>query len=351
MAPPNPSPAVSPNWIFTTGTSSHYDGRLGLEYRAAPDLSLRLAAGSAIAPPYLGILTNFPSSISYTTGSTSATQSVASPNLKPETAFGYNLGADYRIGSSDLVSADFYLTNLFNQFITQGTPIGFCTPPPGTTNECLPSTTGPVTLFGTSPVNLSNARYQGIELAYRHDPPFGFGFTLQGALQSAYPYHLSRCFYYSGAQVDTTVPQCTGTANMNQNLAVLPSQNFTGGAGFPANGVSNQSIPYSQAYGELRYRFRDGIGALFGETLYGNNNSLNQKAFWAANATLEFPLANQATIQISGSNIFNANSGLFIVTGGGVPIPLANGQIGLTNGNVIGPARWTLMFVRNFGQQ
>lgn len=73
------------------------------------------------------------------------------------------------------------------------------------------------------------------------------------------------------------------------------------------------------------------------------------KPFFVANATLQYPVAPQTTLQLSAYNLFNANSGLFITTGGGVPIPLANGQVGLTNSNVIGPRRITLLYSQKIG--
>jgi hypothetical protein len=47
--------------------------------------------------------------------------------------------------------------------------------------------------------------------------------------------------------------------------------------------------------------------------------------------------------------VFNAHSGLFPTWGAGVGIPLANGQIGATEANVVGPAQWRLVFTKHLG--
>ncbi|MBV9736713.1 MAG: TonB-dependent receptor, partial [Candidatus Eremiobacteraeota bacterium] len=95
--PPNTcpanTPATPPPFLFATGNSSHYDGRFGVVYRPDPELAVRLAVGSAIAPPYLGLLSNVSLPPTYF-GGDFATQQISGNNLQPETAFGYDIGAD-----------------------------------------------------------------------------------------------------------------------------------------------------------------------------------------------------------------------------------------------------------------
>lgn len=327
------------NFIFKTTNSSHYDGRVGLEYRPNPYVAMRLALGSAIAPPYIGLLTQIPRGLPSYNGKYGSTFANFS-NIAPETAFGYDLGGDVRSRNGrDTLSFDLYLTNLFNQFITQTTQIGMCTPTKNGRN-CVPDPAGTKPLFATGNTNLTNSRYQGLELAFRHDPPSGFGYTLQGALQNAYPYNLSPCFYYAGP---------CGVGPPSQNLAVIPNQNFYGGVGGGGNGVSNQSIPYSQAYAEARYTFKDLVQARFGETLFGRNNSLNQPAFWTANGGVTIPFQNGAALDIVGNNLFNAHPELFPRENTGVPTALADGSTGLTLGNVLGPRRVTIQLRMKVG--
>ncbi len=79
---------------------------------------------------------------------------------------------------------------------------------------------------------------------------------------------------------------------------------------------------------------------MFGETLYGKNNSLNEPPFGVAYLTVNYPINHDLAFQVSGYNIFNAYASLFPVFGGGATVPLANGQSAGTIGNVLGPARY-----------
>src|SRR5579884_861245 len=324
------------DFIFQTTTRTHYDGRLGIDYRLNPNVALRFSLGSAIAPPYLFILSRIPRGTSFSFSGHYGSQTLNAGNLAPETAFGYDLGGDFRTSSGiDTLSFDLYITNLFNQFIQQTFLIGRCNQ---AGSSCTPDPSGTYPLYGQQYVNLTNARYEGLEFALRRTPAAGLGFTIQGAMQKAYPYNLSPCFYFSTG--------CTGTPNTN--LAVLPNQNFYGGVE-GTNGVSNQNIPYAQAYGQLSYRFPSGFSIEAGDTLYGHNNSYDEPAFWVADGSLRMPLGSGTSFQVSVYNMFNAYPAIFPVLGAGVPAPLANGQIGLTMANVIGPRRITLMFEKSFG--
>jgi hypothetical protein len=330
------------NAIFTTATTTHFDQRLGIEYRPSADTAVRFAVGSAIAPPYLALLSVPTGSISFK--QTYATQTVNSAGLKPETAFGYDLGADHRFKDGvTIVSADLYLTNLFNHFIQQTYYSGLTC----STSPC----TSPVPLYYTSNVNLNNARFEGIELSLHRTPDYGFGYALAGAVQRGYAYNLPPNFYCS----NPTVP-CT-PANYNTNLAIIAGNNFTGYGigpyfgepiygGDSFNGFSNQNIPYLQGNVEISYRWRNGIYVAFGDTLYGKNNSLNEPPFAIAYATLRLPLTQKLALQVSGDNIFNTYSGLFPIVGGGVPIPLANGTQAATTANVLGPATYRFVIVQ-----
>ena len=332
------------SFIFKTTNSSHYDGRVGLEYRPSSNVAMRFAFGSAIAPPYIGLLTRLQRGLpTYNKTAGYGLEFANSPTIQPETAFGYDLGGDIRSrdGHSTL-AFDLYTTTLYNQFISQTSLIGTCTPTANARN-CIPGTPGSPgskPLFATGNTNLTNSRYRGLELSYRHDPAFGFGYTAQGALQNAYPYNLSPCFYYAGP---------CGVGSPSTNLAVLPNQNFYAGVGGGANGVSNQSIPYSQAYLEGRYRFKTALELRVGGTLFGRNNSLNQPAFWTANGAISVPFQDGATLEIAGDNLFNAHAGQYPLENTGVPTPLANGMTGLTLGNVIGPRRITVQVRMNVG--
>jgi outer membrane receptor protein involved in Fe transport len=345
---PNPKQCLpdGTGYKFATSTSSHYDPRLGIDFRPTRDLAVRFSVGSSIAPPYLALLNRVNGAVSYKTGNQFAFQTVNAGALRPETGFGYDLGADYRFNDAvTTLSGDVYLTNLYNHFISQ-------TFFSGVTCTTAPCPASGVPLYFTTNTNLNNSRFEGIELSLRRTPPVGLGYVLQGALQKGYAYNLPPCFYSSNG--DCTV--------FNTNLGIIAGQNFTGGAlspytgtgspfvGQSFNGFSNQNVPYAQGYAQLSYRFPSGLYAQVGETYLGKNNSLNVPPFGILNASIRAPIVNGLSLQVSGNNLTNAWSGLFPIQGGGIAIPLANGALGATTQNVLGPSTVRVMLIKNFGE-
>jgi hypothetical protein len=371
----------APGYIFSTTTTTHYDPRLALEYRLNPSTALRLSMGSAIAPPYLAELTTVPGAISFSSQTGFATEQLQSGTLKPETAFGYDLGASHRFNDGvTFVTGDVYLTNLFNHFITQLSNSGSTCPAtdPNTGNPTPAGCFGQP-LFIKQNINVANSRFEGIELGIQRVPAAGFGFALQGSLQKGYPYNLPPCFYGSvtvgGKQV------CTFTTN----LGVISGHNFTGGGingtmcynpatgaltspnGAPCpslpcptkvsscsltvgvGGFSNQNVPYSQGYGELSYRTHNGWYGNVNLTYYGPNNSLNVPAFTVLGATLRAPLLPGLTFQVSGDNLTNQYGNVWPAFGAGNPIPLANGLSAATQQNVYFPRTVRFLLTKSFG--
>jgi len=336
------------NAVFATSTPSHFDERFGLEYRPQTDLAIRFAAGSAIAPPYMALLNTPNGTIQYSKGANFATQQVNAGTLLPETAWGYDLGADYRLKDGvTYASADFYLTNLFNHFITDTYPSRYTC---ATSPTPCPSGVAPgVPIYYTSNINLSNSRFEGIEAQLRRLPREGVGYNLSGALSRGYAYNIGPSIYCA-FHITASTPCVRST--YDANLGIVSGNNFTGGALSTfgnLNGFSNQSIPYLQSNGEVNYTATNGAYAAFGDTVYGKNNSLNRPPFSIAYVTVRYPVAPTLSLQVSGDNIFNAYSGVLPVEGGGVTIPLANGQLGGTTGNVLGPAVYTFVLTKTFG--
>lgn len=346
----------SPDWLFKTTNTSHFDERLGLTYRLNPNAILRLAAGSAIAPPYLYILSQLNGSVSVNTTTNTATVKLNNGNLLPETAAGIDLGADVRVPKTSLYfSADAYQTNLFNHFIETYQSIGTC----GSNSAGLTCPTGSPTtpLYSEQYFNLSNSRFQGVELSFKRVAPQGLNFTVSGAIQHAYAYNLPPCFYGFSAT--------TGACGYYTNLGIIPGENFTaaytGGevSGYGYNSFSNQSIPYFQGNASVAYYWANGLYAELGTTLYGKNNSFNEAPFSISYATLRIPLSDTLSLQVSGDNIFNSLNGYFPILGGGVDAPLAaspvlNGvklpALAATNANVLGPATYRFELTKTFGK-
>ncbi|HET7813057.1 MAG TPA: TonB-dependent receptor, partial [Candidatus Baltobacteraceae bacterium] len=336
-----------------------YDPRLSLEYRPNSQTAIRLAMGSSIAPPYLAELTTVPAPISFSSAQGYGILKLPSNSLVPETAFGYDLGGDYRFrDGATVLTGDVYLTNLFNHFLTQFSNSGtLCPAIDPNTGGATPSGCAGQPLFYQQNINVANSRFEGIELGFRRNPLQGIGFSLQGALQKGYAYNLPPCFYGS-YKVSGTV-QCA----YQTNLSVVPGANFYGGgingsagtiAGVPGTvslgvgGLSNQNVPYSQGYGELNWRSH-GFYANVNMTYFGPNNSLDEPAFTTLGATVRVPVVNGLSFQVSGDNLSNKYANFWPSFGTGVAIPLANGQLAATQANVLPARTFRFVLTKSFG--
>jgi hypothetical protein len=346
------------NALFTTNYNSHVDERIALEFRPKNNLAIRLAAGSSIAPPYLSLLSKVNTIPTATSCTVSCTFSLNNPNLLPETAFGYDVGADYRLkDNATVISVDGYLTNLFNRFLGETYQVGTCAS--NTAGLTCPAGVGaaiPVEqAFNT---NLANSRYEGIELSLKRVVAQGFGFDISGAIQHSYAYNLPPNFYCAGA---IALANCV-PANYNVNLPIIPGENFTGntfgtvygapGGAFAtssvgASGFSNTAIPYLQGNAEVNWTSGGGIVALLGETLYGKNIGYNLPPFGIGYASIRVPITRTISFQVSGDNIFNAWTGLYPIVGGGIAYPLANRTLGGTIGNTVGPATYSFQLTKS----
>jgi outer membrane receptor protein involved in Fe transport len=315
-------------FTFADSTSTHNDPRLGFVYHLNPDASLRFSMGSAIAPPYPALIDTL-----------NTTPAQAPPNqnpivitknagqILPETSFGYDLGGDWRLRSGDLVSADLYSTNIWNQFVTY-------TYDTGTQFNNTP-------VYATTNGNLAQSRYEGFEVSLRRDPVAGWGYTFSADLQRAYAYNVPPGFY------------ATSTNPYGTNLGVVPGNNYySNGIGY--NGISNKSEAYSMGYGAIHRRSIHGQFAELGLTYYGSNNTFNVPAFFVASATYRQPVGRRASVQLSADNLFSANNLSYNYYGFGsnaIPAPLANGQTGWRGQVPYGPATFRLMFIQQLGER
>lgn len=333
-------------YVFGTTTTSHYDPRVSLEWRPAPQVAFRFAAGSAIAPPYLALLSGINQPISYDSKNNIATQKVNSGNLVPETAVGFDIGGSYRFNDGDTyLSLDLYNENLYNHFLSGYFDGGVCPttdPVTGAPTNCKANTP----LYLVKNVNLSNARFQGIELDIQHAPLHGWGYRLSGALLRGYPYNLPPYFYCSAPG-----PGCKA----NVNLGIVSGVNFYGngisGSGLTANGLSNTNVPYSQGFAEVSYRTLNGWYGNANLTYYGPNNSLFVPAFVTLGATLRAPIGvSGMTFQISGDNLTNRYANVWPSYGTGLPITLANGQLAATQANSLYPRTIRFTLTKTFGE-
>ncbi|MBV8751141.1 MAG: TonB-dependent receptor [Candidatus Eremiobacteraeota bacterium] len=342
---------MNPNPTFFDAKISHDDPRIGLTYRANRDTSIRFSAGSAIAPPYLNFLSkaNTTPSANNPSAPSFYTNTISNTGVRPETAFEYDLGGDYRFPDGlTVVTGDLYLSNLQNQFFTAVIPNGCYNGTTATSSAANPDGTCPagfLPLLSSQNRNLGHARYEGLELAFTRDPLVGIGFKVQGSLQRAYPYDIPPCFY-------ATNSTCS---NFGTNLAILPNENFVGSgtSGVPGsfNAINNDAIPYAQGYAELHYRTPNGGYLAVGEQYYGNNNSLNVPAFVTTAFQSTLPIGGKVSgvqLRFDVDNVFNVYQNAYITEYGGVAYPLINGNVGVTNANVIGPRNLKISLTKNF---
>jgi hypothetical protein len=323
--------AAAPYLAFSSQETYHNDPRIGLSYRVNPDTSLRFSAGSAVASPYLAILTTAtrPAAVCTASGVTAcptgypvgsvAVSSFSGENVRPETSFGEDLGGDFRMPNdpSTVITADIYQTDLFNQFVKGYFNNGTVT---------IGATAYP--LLTTQYFNLSNARYEGIELGITHTPVQGMGYVAQGALIRGFPYDL---------------PNLTkGNSGL---IGIVPDVNF---GSFDT--VGNHSIPYSQGYFELNYRTVKNAFASVGITTVGSHNGFAESGFIIWSATGRIPLVNRATtLQVSVDNAFDTYPGLFSTNFLGVNLPLTNGGYYATQQKEYGPRNVRISVSHDFG--
>jgi outer membrane receptor protein involved in Fe transport len=315
---------------FTDSTHAYNAPRLALSWRPASDLAVRAAAGYSIAPPYARLLTNSAPVGGGTGGGAAGSYFTVTNNsgdVRPETAFGFDFGADKRLRGDIVASLDLYQTTLHDQYLTltQLSPTPFINPPPGLFLE--PPGTYP--LYITKTANLGHARYEGIEFALHRDPVEGFGFKLQGSLQKAYPYDLPPGFYNTPTGPNTT------------NLSIWPGVNYYGSGGPFTSGLAAANIPYSQGYAELNFRHKNTFG-LIGLTYYGPNNGYDQPAFGVVNASLRQQFTKALSLTLAATNITSAYSDYTFNDLGGVPTPLVNGSLAQSAGTTVGPSTASL---------
>lgn len=330
--------------IFNTGTAInfgdiinwHGDERLALTYRPTRNTSVRLAAGSSLVAPYLGILSGSAGTPTLCTQSTCPSgfqpgtayvNSVGGFNVKPETSFGYNLGASYRFSQfpDTVLSGDVYLTNLQNQFLRTVYQNGVANP---TGQGTLP-------LYTTAYSNLSNSRYVGVEGKLEHSPAVGIGWAASGALLRGYAYNVPTSAYQFNA---------AGLATTNPGL--IPGANF-GPTSVLSSGGS--AIPYATGYAEVNYHARAGYYANVGMIYFGNNNTFNEPAFEIVRATLRAPIGgiSHTYFQISIDNVLNTNSQLFDINGSGVAAVAVANQYTTTQLKGYGPRNFHMSLVKN----
>ena len=121
---------------YLTWYASHYTGnggatwsdathasmvpRLGFSWRPFPDIAWRFALGASIAPPFISQLSSAGTAPVANPAGTQPGYFINANNgqIAPEKAFGYNLGADWRVQRTLRLSGDVYYTHVRDMFFT-----------------------------------------------------------------------------------------------------------------------------------------------------------------------------------------------------------------------------------------
>ncbi len=303
---------LTPNLTFepglyessTTYVGDRFDPRGGFVYRVNRDAAVRLSAGSAYVAPYYDLVN--PSSYV-----SDGTLNLSTVNFKPETSMSYDLGSDVKFGPQDLLSADLYLTNLFNEYANVTTQT------PGTYQGT------PYTMVSQDG-NQANVRQEGFELTFSHAPRTGIGFHTAFDLLKDYAY--------------------------NQTAVGVTTNNIFGAT--VANNVQLPYYPFYKLRNDLFYTFPNSAQIRFSSTSYGANNSYGQGGFTLFDAAIRLPLLHTFTMNIGGTNIFNHDDyGSTAIYDGGYTYPTITGGTHYTTYQFAQPRTVYIEFERSFGRQ
>jgi hypothetical protein len=318
---------------FQNSTHTFIGPRFGMTWRPDAATSVRFAVGSSIAPAYVDLLTNSAGPpIPNDQGDPQFyTQNLNSGDVQPETAFGYDLGADRRAGGI-VFSTDLYLTTLHGQFLQSENLAGTFASSDVNQNAGVQ-----LPLYDIKTSNLGTSKYYGVEFSADRQTPNGLGGRASLSLTRAYVVSVPAGFYDTASGPFTT------------NLAVIPGVNFLPN-GPTYNGLAPARVPYAQGYGELNFSSERGVlaKAALGVTYYGNNNAYNEPPFFVLHAALDFRLGKTTSLQVVGDNLTGQYNSPYYTLYGGIPVPLANGQLGSTDAGNYGPATYRIDLSQRF---
>ncbi len=245
------------NYLSNTSyVGTRFDPRYGLTYRVNPNAVVRASYGSAYVAPYYGIV-NAAAKLEQ------GALTLATGPFKPETSSGYDVGTDFNLGRNTLISADGYLTNVFNRYASVTTQTSG-------TFEGKPYTS--ITQNGNQAV----VREEGIELSVLRAPRIGLGFHSAIDLLRDYAY--------------------------DQDPNVSVDSIFSATAG---NYVQLPTYPYSKIRNDLFYTFGNASQARISATSYGANNAFGQSGFTEFDGSIRLPVQNSLVLNIGATNVFN----------------------------------------------
>jgi outer membrane receptor protein involved in Fe transport len=292
-----------------------FDPRLGFNDKLDASSAVRFSVGSGFAAPTLSdIVTPLDLNINTSVGGPNCTSSnefcnatSGNPNLKEETAFGYDLGYERTFGLQGDFSADLYRTQLQNHIFTAILPA-----PSG-----LLFSDGSTPVLGISePINIAGSVYQGLELAGTVPVTNDFNVRAYYNTQSAYP-----------VDVDRLTEENIGDVVNNEQYLGVPLHKI----GWAVNFQNNAHV-----------------NAFFGADWFAQNNSYNVPPFWSYNAGITLPYSGDTMLHLAWRNIFNKNAPIFSTFDGGVPYAGINGPYA-TSAFSTAPHMFTITLDQRFG--
>lgn len=300
---------------YDTLQVKRFDPRIGLVYRPNSSTAVRLSYATGFAPPILSQLVSPLDLSSNNSGGDPrcpaseqfCVASTGNPNLKSESAVGWDLGFDKTfLNDRGLVTFDLYRTNLTGHIFTANLPA-----PAGLTFD-----NGDPVLFISTPINLAGSVYSGFEATARIPIVGDLAATGYYTTQSAYP---------------TGVDQFTEIA-----------------AGDVVNNQQYDGIPLHQASYGLDYRTRSRFEVFANAVYFGSNNSYDVPAFWIYNTGAVIPLQAGNQFNVSWNNLGNKNATIYSIFDGGVPYPGISGPF-TTSSHPYQPTTFLVTFSHSFG--
>lgn len=255
---------------------SRFDPHFAFVFNPSGDTTYRASAGSSETFPFIGDLSgaaiNQPPAFQFTAGSVTE----KNPNLLPEYAMAYDVGADHRFRNNSVMTLDLQDTIVQNVF-QQSTLLQAVACPAGT---CV------LGIF--TPINVARLEAKLATLKYTEAPAVGLGYNIAATADSS---------IFSG----------------------IPAAVYNGSPGLPANNVQvcgggaftpglATCIPYLKMYGQVTYAWKNGGFAALGADFEGKNNSYYQPPFTILDLAYRQPLNKYLMFRLSVQNLLNNNS-------------------------------------------
>lgn len=267
---------------------SRFDPHFALVFDPAGDTSYRVAAGSSETFPFVGDISGAaitqPPAFQFSAGSVTE----KNPNLQPEYAMAYDVGADHRFHNGGVMSLDLQDTIVQNVF-QQSTLL-----------ETVPfqGSTGILGIF--TPINVARLEAKLATLKYNYAPTHGLGFNIAGTADSSIFGGIPAVVYNANPGLPANGVQVCGGAAFTPGLATC--------------------IPYLKAYGQLTYAWLKGGFLELGADFEGKNNPYYQPPFTIVDLTFRQPLTKTIEFQLSVQNLLNTNSFSYLpAANAGVP--------------------------------